>query len=68
MTCDLTLVLIDLVKFLAPEYKAKHRLLSVTATPFVPQGLDRNDNREEAESYTKVESIINDWTGTGRIF
>ena len=65
---NLTLVLSDLIKFLAPKFKTKHRPLSVTATPFVPKGLSRKDKREEVELCTKIASIINEWIDSGRIF
>ena len=68
MIHHLTLVLIDLVKFLAPGFKTKHRPLSTTAIPFVPQKLSRNDKKEEVELCAKVASIINDWIDLGRIF
>ena len=55
MTHDLTLVLIDLVKVLAPGFKAKLRLLSAMVAPFVPYSLSINkNNREEVELRTKV--------------
>ena len=68
MIHDLTLVLINLVKFLALEHKARYRLLSATATPFAPQGLGRIEKREEAELCTKLESIIKEQIDRGRIF
>ena len=50
MAHNLNLVLADLVKFLAPRQKAAHRLLSLIAKLFVPQGLYSlsNDRREES--------------------
>ena len=68
MTHDLTLVLIDLVKFLALGFKAKHKPLSVIATLFTPQDLNRNDKREKVELCAKVASIINEWIDSRRIF
>ena len=68
MTHNLTLVLTDLLEFLALEFKAKHRPLSATATPLVSQGLGGNDKREGAELQAKVVSIINEQTDLGRIF
>ena len=59
MIHDLTLALIDLVKFLAPECKAKHSLLSAIAKTFAPQWPCGDDKREEAELCTKIETIIN---------
>ena len=60
MTHNLTLLLIDLVKFSVLGYKVKHRPLSATATPLVSQGLGGNDKREGAELQAKVVSIINE--------
>ena len=59
MIHNLTLVLIDLVKCLAPRHKAKHSLLSTTAKTFALQGLCGNDKKEEAELCTKIEIVIN---------
>ena len=59
MTYNLTLVLIDIVKFLVLGFRAKHRLLIVTATLFAAQSLSGNDKREGVELCAKVTSIIN---------
>ena len=68
MTYEIILVFIYLVKFSAHGYKAKHRSLSAIAKTFVLQRLDRNGKREEAELCNKIETIINEWIDTERVF